>query len=245
MREKMAAIAPTTPTKSTSMQSRQRLASNGQTFTPPPNGGSQKRSALGEIAHNEQQSFGQSVGVQDENLPAPTPGQPRKTSKVYGGGSIHRKQYVKGENESFGIRPDTEIVSLQRTTLNESESEEEYAMRLTSSRKASQSPISRSGKRRAVSCTTTTTTMTKWDMEGSDIENRILEDGDVDAKVEELGLKERRPKTPSTKSGNGIGSLSVGKRSPSRRSTEGKTAVRKTSGRVGSIGTQGTRSRPS
>ncbi|GAB7353735.1 hypothetical protein MBLNU459_g4132t1 [Dothideomycetes sp. NU459] len=251
MREKIAAsMAPSTPTKSAA---RQRLTSNGQTFTPP--NGSSKRSALGEITHvNEQQpsSFASStsgIGVNDENLPAPTPGQPRKTSKVYGMGST-RKPYVKTENEPFDVRPDTEIVSMQRTIMGESESEEEIAaMRmLTSSRKPSQSPVSRSGKRRAVSCTTTTTTMTKWDMEGSDIENRGSS-GDLAAKLAEISEtagSTRRPKTPSSKSGSGVGGISVGKRSsPLRRSTEGKTSVRKTSGRVGSVGTNATRSRPS
>lgn len=241
MREKIAAsMAPATPTKSSA---RQRLVSNGQTFTPPANG-SQKRSALGEISHNDQHRTS-SLGVAEENLPAPTPGQPRKTSKIYGGGSIHRKQFTNTENEPFEIRPDTEIVSMQQTSLNDSESEGEYALRMLSSRKASQSPVSRSGKRRAVSCMTTTTTMTKWDVDGSDIENRIHEDM-AEVKVEEdaSALKDRRPKTPSSKSGSGIGGLSIGKRSsPIRRSTEGKTAVRKTSGRVGSAG--GVRSRPS
>lgn len=241
MREKLAAsMQPSTPTKSAA----RRLASNGQTFTPP-NGGSGKRSALGEITHiNEQQpsSLGNSLGVSDENLPAPTPGQPRKTSKAYGFSS--RKPAVKSENEPFEVRPDTEIVSIQRTVVAESESEEEYAMRMvTSSRKASaspgsRSPVSRSGTRRAVSCTTTTTTMTKWDVEQSDVENRMT-DG-LDAKLSQISESgARRPKTPSSKSGSGNGSISVGKRSsPLRRSTEGKTSVRKTSGRVGS------RSRP-
>ena len=242
MREKIAAsMVPCTPTKSAA----RRLASNGQTFTPP-NGGSGKRSALGEITHvNEQQpsSFASSLGVSDENLPAPTPGQPRKTSKAYGI-SGNRKQVVGGENESFEIRPDTEIVSVQRTTIDESASEEEYAMRMLSTRKpsaspGSRSPVSRSGKRRAGSCTTTTTTMTKWDMEGSDVENRLA-NGSPEAKLAQINETSRRPKTPSSKSagtGSGINTLSVGKRSsPLRRSTEGKTSVRKTSGRVGSHG---------
>lgn len=250
MREKIAAsMAPSTPTKSAA----RRLASNGQTFTPP-NGGSGKRSALGEITHvNEQQpsSFANSLGVNDENLPAPTPGQPRKTSKAYGFGST-RKQIVNGENEPFEIRPDTEIVSVQRTTIGESESEEDQAVRMiTSSRKPSASPgnrssVSRSGKRRAVSCTTTTTTMTKWDMENSDVENRVIEGIDAKlANVSENAISARRPKTPSGKTASSMGGLAVSKRSsPLRRSTEGKTSVRKTSGRVGSHGST-LRSRPS
>jgi cell division cycle 14 len=53
--------------------------------------------------------------------------------------------------------------------------------------------------------------------------------------VENTAPLSSRPKTPKDKSGSGI---SVGKvrSSPARRSTEGKTSVRKTSGRVGSVG---------
>lgn len=247
MREKIAAsMAPSTPTKSTTRS--HRLASNGQTFTPPNGTSTRSRAALGEIKNNEQSqssSFGQSLTVQDENLPAPTPGQPRKTSKAYGTLGSSRKGNVGGENEPFDIHPDTEIVSMQRTTMDGDESEEEYALRMLSSRKPSHSlsPVSRSGKRRAVSCTTTTTTMTKWDVDGSDTENRVLDDVDVKEEVGLANSRSQRPKTPSSKSGSGIGALSVGKRSPSRRSTEGKTSVRKTSGRVGSV--SAVRSRPS
>ncbi|KAF2154678.1 phosphatases II [Myriangium duriaei CBS 260.36] len=239
MKEKLAAMAPTTPTKANSV--RQKLSSNGQAFTPPQRDSSYRRSALGEITHNEQASLGSSIGVQDENLPAPTPGQPRKTNKIYGQGSPYRKAYKPDEN----LRPDSQSVSVHQTTLHEADESDDYAMQLLSSaRQASRSPPSRSGKRRAVSCTTTTMTTTKWDVEGSDIENQ-----DVLMEPEEfgdsVGLKERKPKTPSSKSGSGMGSLMVSKRSPSRRSTEGKTSVRKTSGRVGSVGSTATRSRAS
>ncbi|GAM85947.1 hypothetical protein ANO11243_039570 [Dothideomycetidae sp. 11243] len=235
----LASMAPSTPTKNTVRQ--KLVSSNGQTFTPPPRDSSFRRSALGEITHNEQASLSGSIGVQDENLPAPTPGQPRKTNKIYGQGSPFRKSHRADEN----LRPEGQ--SLQQSTLHEEdESEEDYAMQLLSSaisRQASRSPQSRSGKRRAVSCTTTTMTTTKWDVDGSDIENQeILMDGD-DLSESQSGLRDRKPKTPSAKSGSGIGSLLVNKRSPSRRSTEGKTSVRKTSGRVGSVGSVNTRSR--
>ncbi|TKA73453.1 Tyrosine-protein phosphatase cdcA [Cryomyces minteri] len=225
MKDKLAALMPSTPTKNSH---KQRLASNGQTFTPP--NGSQKRAALGEITHNEQQqAVSATTGVQDENLPAPTPGQPRKTSKAFGG----RRAYIAGgENEPF-IKPDTEVVSMSRITAGpESESEEEWALRMLA-RRASRSPASgKSDKRRAVSCTTTTTTTTtKWDplAADSDVEKVSLHVGATNGHA--------RPKTPgSTKSGSG--SINMGKlrTSPSRRSTEGKTGVRKTSGRVGSAG---------
>ena len=64
-----------------------------------------------------------------------------------------------------------------------------------------------------------------WNVPGgeSDIENRI------------------RPKTPGSTKSSGKGDISIGKTraSPARRSTDGKTGVRKTSGRVGSIGNGG------
>lgn len=181
MRAKMAAsMAPATPTKAVGAQTKQRLVSNGQTFTPPPAG--QKRPALGEIAANEKAStngsYYSTVGAQDENLPAPTPGQPRKTSKSFGVSQQRKTQTVRTENETFSAaKPATEIVSVQRTTMNteselDDESEAEYAMRMLSTRKtsATTSPASRS-KRRAVSCTTTTTTCTKWDVDNmSDLE---------------------------------------------------------------------------
>lgn len=248
----MASIQPATPTR---LQSgNRRLASNGQTFTPP-NGdrhaASPRRSALGEITNNEQAPSSQpahtsdmdmksGLGVADENLPAPTPGQPRKTNKIYGG------RRIMTENQPFNVRPDTEVVSMQRSThsINPDDSEDERAVRMLG-RKASQSPVSRSGKRRAVSCTTTTTTTTKWDMptdSGSDVEIRPSYAEELDMHMVDGMASPSRPKTPSGKSGSGIGSLSIGKRSsPNRRSTEGKTSVRKTSGRVGSVGAQGVR----
>ena len=260
MREKiMASMQPATPTRLRDSNSR-RLASNGQTFTPPQadrNAGSPRRAALGEITNNEQaptsvpsqpSSEEQDMkssrrGVSDENLPAPTPGQPRKTNKLYGIGG----RRVMTENRPVDIRPETEVVRSEKMPKDADENDEDYAVRMLTSggHKASQSPISRSGKRRAVSCTTTTTTTTKWDVptDNSDSENNLP------ARIEELDMpmddrmnSPTRPKTPSVKSGNGMGALSVGKRSsPSRRSTEGKTNVRKTSGRVGSVGTQSVR----
>lgn len=251
----MTSIQPTTPTRLHHSSSR-RLASNGQTFTPPDRdrkGGSPTRAALREITNNEQAPTSStvytssddmkgSIGVADENLPAPTPGQPRKTNKIFGA------RRVMTENQPFDIKPDTEIVSMQRSTIsaNPEESEEANALRVLS-RKASQSPVSRSGKRRAISCTTTTTTTTQWDgltsAENSDAENRPA-GADVLDLMGDRSASPTRPKTPSNrKSGSGVGGLSVGKRSsPIRRSTEGKTNVRKTSGRVGSVGTQAARS---
>jgi cell division cycle 14 len=219
MKEKYAAMVPSTPTR----LNKTRLASNGQTFTPP--NGSQKRAALGELEVNMEHA--PSTGVQDENLPAPTPGQPRKTSKIYGTSSRHRPTT---ENEPF-IRPDAEVTTTRRVTQHESESEEEFQLRMLA-RRASRSPMSsvKDAKRRAVSCTSTTVTATSWNyaQEESDVENRV---------------RPRSPARGATTSGSVKGDISIGKirASPTRRSTEGKNAtangVRKTSGRVGSLGT--------
>ncbi|SMQ46166.1 unnamed protein product [Zymoseptoria tritici ST99CH_3D1] len=235
-----ASMPPATPTRIQRSASR-RVASNGQTFTPPnaERHVASPRRALGEITNNEAsataysstEDLKNSLGVADENLPAPTPGQPRKTNKIYGG------RRVMTENQPFDVKPDSGSVSVQRTRVaRPNESEDEYALRMLA-RKASQSPVSRSGKRRAVSCTTTTTTTTKWDVptDTSDSENRPETVDEMETAP--VAATPSRARTPGVRSGSGVGSLSVGKRSsPIRRSTEGKTSVRKTSGRVGSVG---------
>jgi len=225
MKAKYAETIPTTPTRS---PHKQRLASNGQTFTPP--NGSQKRSALGEIESNERSNVGShSIGVQEDNLPAPTPGQPRKTSKLYGGGTGRSPLRV-NENEPY-----TKTEHIAEISRFEGESEEEYHLRQIARRTTSRSPILKDRDRRAISMTTTKTSMTSttWTYNGeSDAENMA---------------PGSRPKTPGReKSGSGTGSISVGKirGSPTRRNAENKSGVRKTSGRVGSVGSTIVRTKP-
>lgn len=208
-REKMACLKASVSTPPRAM-TRSRIASNGQTHTPP--NGSQKRRALGELDYNEKNQ-------QDENLPAPTPGQPRKTSKIYG---ERHNPYTDGENEPF-VQPDTEIVSMERHVRGVSESEEEYHLR-TMARRTSRSPSSNQ-KHRAVSYTTTTTTTTAWaTAPGAEAEGR-----------------QAKARTPSgRRSGSGSGVIQMGKRaSPLRKVTDGRAAggVRKTSGRIASVST--------
>ncbi|PVI05270.1 tyrosine-protein phosphatase CDC14 [Periconia macrospinosa] len=230
MKAKFAEMLPSTPTKS---PHKQRYVSNGQTYTPP--NGSQKRAALGEIESNGQSSMGSSIGVQEDNLPVPTPGQPRKTSKLYGNGTSMRSPLRNHENEPF-----TKSEYKTEITRFDGETDEEYHLRQIARRTTSRSPTSKADKdRRAISMTTTKTSMTStvWRYGGeSDTENTAPNGA--------------RPKTPSGKdksgNGSGTGSISVGKvrGSPTRRATESKAGVRKTSGRVGSIGST-TRSKPS
>lgn len=238
-------VMPSQPSTPTRLKSR--LVSNGQTYTPP--NGSAKRAALGEIMINEEST---SARTSNENLPAPTPGQPRKTSKVYNANSS-RHRHGHTDNEPFvTVRPDTEIVSTysHKYPQGDSESDEEYQMRILKARRASRSPTSTTtssaDKRRAVSCTTTTSvTTTKWELavaagEASDVENQHASP---------------RPKEKGRSTGAGNGGVGVGvekgsvamvktRGSPMRRSTttdahvKAGNGVRKTSGRVGSLGTK-------
>lgn len=224
MKAKLAEMAPSTPTKSSH---KQRLASNGQTFTPP--NGSHKRSALGEIESNERSNAGSTIGIQDDNLPAPTPGQPRKTSKLYG--TARQSPHRIDENEPF----EQVVAGVTRKTPArlDGETDEEYEIRTMSIKRRSPSRSPRmKDQRRAFSTTSVmterceTVTTTSWPVSAeSDVENAAPAGS--------------RPKTPAReKSNSGKGDISVGKTraSPTRRSTEGKTGVRKTSGRVGSVG---------
>ena len=212
-----------TPTRPVS----EKLPSNGQTFTPPPHE-SAKRRALSEV--NSNQTGG--IGVSEENLPAPTPGQPRKTSKLYG---ERHNPYTDNEAENDpSVKPETQVVSMQRHTHLDSESEEEYHVRI--SRRPSQSPVG-SHKKRAVSCTTTTTTTTEWNIAADEDTKGVP---DVDNAQETQDAPPPYTKTPSSRNGSGAGTLTVPKRrSPLRRSTDTRSGIRKSSGRVGSVGVVG------
>lgn len=172
--EAAAAIAakPITPRKA-SMKTPSRLVSNGQTATPPNNSQAYRqasRSALGEIDANDASGHHHSPSTtapyQDENLPAPTPGQPRKYARLdarhhpyarstSAGFSLAEDKHAHAhhDDEDSGI-PATEIVSMHKTThrQNESgngdcESEEEYTLRMLAHRRShSRSPIAGAGK---------------------------------------------------------------------------------------------------
>lgn len=210
IREKLALLKQSTPPRASN---RQRLSSNNGAFTPP-SGVTSKRRALGELDYNDANSRSVSAsggGVHDENLPAPTPGQPRKTSKLYGERHHIYSDFANSE------QPGSEVVTMERqATQDDGASDEEFQLRLLARKSASRSP-SGSHKKRAVSCTTTTTITQEWDI--CDTEN-----------VNQAATA----KTPSSlRSGSGAATLSVGKnRSSPLRSASG---VRKTSkGRVGS-----------
>lgn len=244
IKERLALVLPSTPTKT--LLNRSETAMNHQTPTPPNCGQQSKRSALGEMTSNEVNTASNSV---DENLPAPTPGQPRKTSRM----DARHHPYSRAASASFGIeneveKPAEEIVEMRthrrQATPNGTGNEEEWELRMLSRRTSSRSPVS-GEKTRTVSYSTTMTTNER--IRAAD-ENAAL---NVTAETENWASerpgteRNSRPKTPAnSKNGNGSGTLGVSKMrsSPAKRngeSREVKGGVRKTSGRVGSVGTNG------
>ena len=239
LKEKLAAALPSTPTKSI----RRSHASIGHNATPPSASHLGKRSALGEINHNETVP----TTSADENLPAPTPGQPRKMNRT----DSRHHPYARAASTPFtgtavGEDPENQIVEMRSHRKSQGENlgegVEEWELRVLGRRTSSRSPNS-SEQKRAVSYTTTTTTSTRYSTTGddealqeltSDVENWTQHD-------DPAADKPTRPKTPaSTKSSSGSGIIGVAKirGSPVRRSAESrevKNGVRKTSGRVGSV----------
>lgn len=209
MREKLALVAPVTPGRQVNKQ----RSSNGQTITPP-NGGHSRRSALGEIDNNEAGAY-----HTDENLPAPTPGQPRKS---------HRKDsrhhpYARNVSGTLAVSGESEKdrtsgKRAQRVGTEHSESEEEIQMRMLAKR-ASRSP-SASPKTRSISYSATVTA--SYELH-EDRENW----------VESAVISQKTP--TATKS-----SIAVSKvRSSPRRVTDSRgesRGIRKISARVGSVG---------
>ena len=237
MKQKLALVLPSTPTKIASHKPR--LLSNGQTATPPNGSQQSKRAALSEITHNETTA---SITMMDDCLPAPTPGQPRKISRSH---SSNRPPAPTTHSiRQDAEQPDCETVEVQthRKSLgqNEDERQEEWQMKMLSRRTSSKSPRS-SDKKRAISYTTTTTT-TRYSTVDDDTAAGIMSDVENWSHDVHFDDRSTKAKTPgSTKSGNGSGSLGNTKirESPIRRSAgsrETKAGVRKTSGRVGSVG---------
>jgi cell division cycle 14 len=213
MREKLNLSAPATPARI----SPKKRPSNGPVSTPPNNSHA-KRAALGEIDHNE----GAATHSED-NLPAPTPGQPRKG---------HRKDsrhhpYARTTSGCLAVESEMQKSGEQRThrshrSSNESsESEEEVQLRMLAKR-SSRSPVASPTSRSISYSATVTASYTLTDGIHEDRENWV---------------DNASPKTPASRKSGG-GPISVSKvRSSPRRVTESKSesrGVRKASGRIGS-----------
>lgn len=213
-----ASSVPMTPTKGA-----QRMRMNSSNVTPT--NGTQKRAPLGEV-DNERNS----IGVQEDCLPAPTPGQPRKGSRI-GASHDRHSQYSRNTGSYNGNSSDeqqgveTEMIAIHRQSVHDGSEDEEWNVRVRTTRKSSRSPV-RGSETRSMSQTTTYSVV---EDSGNDIEN-----------VGHAGReKSRRPS--ANKAGSGASTIGMkirGSQSPKRNGDSGMlpkaAGVRKVSGRVGS-----------
>lgn len=239
IKEKLALVLPSTPTKSLCHKAE---TSGSHQIATPPNGSQQnKRSALGEMTSNEMNTASNAV---DENLPAPTPGQPRKASRM----EARHHPYSRAISASFGIendngKPENESIEMRSAQRQPTPSclghEEGWEMRMLSRQVSSHSPAS-AEKTRTISYSTKLTTTEECRV--TDETTTGTENG---AHGQPFTEKNSKAKTPAgSKSGNGSGALGINKlrASPVKRNGESreiKGGIRKTSGRVGSIGANG------
>lgn len=166
----------------------------------PPNKSSAPRSALGEIDGND--AYVESY--QDENLPAPTPGQPRKYARMdHHGHPYSRSTSGMTTSPDKASHPTGHHKVVDPSTADSDE--EVILQRMAARRSTSKSP--KHGKGRSVSHTITTTETVS-----------IFEDDEqVYDEVVVAPMRISKTRSPSRRSGG-----------------EEKSKVRKTSGRVGS-----------
>ncbi|OAA48693.1 tyrosine-protein phosphatase CDC14 [Metarhizium rileyi] len=208
-------LAAANPTPSTPIRAMQKTSLRNGQMSTPPNRSPSNRTPLSEVDQDRRN------GVQEDYLPAPTPGQPRKTTRAadrhhpYQRSGAAHKPSIDEEQET---QNETEIVAMHRY-LQGTNSDEELHVRLRSHRKASASPSR--DRVRAVSQTTSTI---------------YLIDNDASQDAENIGCG--RPKTvdrvastPSVMT-KVRGSKRAGSESPLR--AKDSAGIRKTSGRVGS-----------
>lgn len=222
-------LPPSTPIRAMQKASLGRSTSkNGSTATPPNRG---NRTPLSELDQEHTRD------TKEEYLPAPTPGQPRKTQRL---GSERHHPYARGGNpihesveEECTVRDEsaTEVISMHRTSQGPAESDEEWHLRMRTHRKASASLSP--GRDRTVSHqTTTTTTTTVYQVIDNDASNDIENIGTAAARTKSYD------QTPRASSASGVLTKVRGASSAKRGTAAGsvrEAGVRKTSGRIGSV----------
>ena len=210
-------LAAANPVPSTPIRAMQKTSlRNGQASTPP-NRSPSNRTPLSEMDRERN-----IIGVQEDYLPAPTPGQPRKTARADRHHPYQRSgSFQAAVDEEPVVEQETEIVTMHRRSHGDEE-EEELHVRMRTQRKVSQSP-SHTEKSRSVSQTTSTVYMI---------------DNDASQDTENIGSA--RPKnvdrvasTPTIMTK--VRGSKRANESPLRAKESG--GIRKTSGRVGSSST--------
>lgn len=225
-----AAAAAANPNPSTPIRAMQKAnigRSPSKTSTPPHRSVS-NRTPLSEV-DNERTN---STADQENYLPAPTPGQPRKTGRhhPYNRGGIHRSSI---EEENGMVQKEADGLSIRRQSPNCAESDEELHLRMRA-RKMSASPNSH--KSRSVSHSTATTTTT------SSLYNSVIDNdasNDAENIGSSLGNRAKAIHDSPIRSTSASGVLTKvrgnGKRSGDGLRGKEPAGVRKTSGRVGSM----------
>ncbi|CCU76815.1 tyrosine-protein phosphatase [Blumeria hordei DH14] len=208
-----------TPTPSTPSKLITKTSELSAQIVTPPNGST--RSPLGEVDHSQRNS----IGVQDDCLPAPTPGQPRKISR----GNERHHPYSRNvsshtsNDESQVVQHETEVISIHRSSTDDVDVKDEVQFRMRSSRKIACSPGGRTSSQ------TTTTLYSSIDHDSSnDIEN--------------LGTVSRLKNPNVAKSATYSSPLSKVRGSSKRasevlRSGKDSPGIRKSSGKLGSVNT--------
>jgi cell division cycle 14 len=228
---------PSTPIRA--MQRANLGRSEGKTYTPPQNRSASNRTPLSEM--DQDHARDNTIGVQEDFLPAPTPGQPRKTHRAAGIDRHHPYNRTPAVVHTPAVQGDhtqtqTEAVSIQRTSHPDA-ADEEWVLRMRSQRKASASALAAAqaspDRRERQTSTVTTTTTTVYQVIDNDASNDIenvgaasvsrMKSADQRASSASGVLAKVRGKTRAAAAPAGTGSVR-------------DAGVRKTSGRVGSVG---------
>ena len=131
LRKELAANAqPSTPIRAMQKTSLSRTPAAGT----PPSRSPSNRTPLGELDQERRNG-----GTQEDYLPAPTPGQPRKTGRADRHHPYQRSQIHTTVEEEALVGEGIDTISVHRTS-NDSVSEEEWMLRMRSRRKVSHSP---------------------------------------------------------------------------------------------------------
>ncbi|KAJ0293613.1 hypothetical protein Brms1b_001100 [Colletotrichum noveboracense] len=216
LRKEMAANAavPSTPIRAMQKTSLR----NGQASTPPHRSTS-NRTPLSEVDHDRN-----NIGAQEDYLPAPTPGQPRKTNRA-GADRHHPYQrapsYHATVDEEGAIHQETEVISVHKQSRGPNESDEEWDIRMRTHRKTSQSPTR--SEKRSVSHSAATVYQTYIDNDASN-------------DAENIGTQRVKNLGDRVSSASGVLTKVRGSKRSGDSPLRTKEGVRKTSGRVGSVG---------
>jgi cell division cycle 14 len=221
---------PSTPIRA--MQRANLGRSSSKTYTPPQNRSASNRTPLSEMDQDHSREN------QDEFLPAPTPGQPRKTHRAGAAPDRHHpySRTPAAAAHSTTVHDETTQTEVEPTPVQRTDSEEEWILRMRAQRKASSASPERRERQASAAAiaTTTTTTTTVYQVIDNDASNDIENVGaaavarmkSVDQRASSASgvlAKVRKTRAATAAAGSGTGSVR-------------EAGVRKTSGRVGSVG---------